>query len=204
MTQTPDLTHRLRTILATAFITGLLAAGCSGSGDDDTDTASTDTTEGSEDTTADASEDTTTTNETSDTVEPSEESDEACDIVSDDVAAEVLGVEIVRREGNTDPASGGASCIKGTERADDPSQFHYVSAGVIPGGGSIMADQFAGQEGSEDVAGLGDRAIFVPGIGALIVVDGADALQVQVVKAGVPSGLEDCVKVAEDMLDRRG
>lgn len=203
MINTHELARRPRTIVATALIAGLLAAGCGGSDGDGEATAST-TTE-AENATEDTTDDATTTTQASETDGSVEESDEACDIVSDEVAAEVLGVEIVRREGNTDPASGGYSCIKGTERQNDPAQFHYVSASVIPGGGSIMSEQFAAQEGSEPVDGLGDSAQFVPNLGVLIVVDGADALQVQVVKGGVPSSdLDDCVKVAEDILDRRG
>lgn len=127
----------------------------------------------------------------------------ACDIISDDVASAVLGVKIVRREGNGEPGSASVSCIKGLERSNDPKQFSYVSASVLAGGGSTLVDQAKTIEGNRPVAGLGDRALFVPSVGGLFIVDGADGVQVQIVKAGKPGSEQDCVTVAKDLLSRR-
>ena len=190
MIQAPDLTRRLPAILAAALITGVLAAGC---GSDD-GANSTSTSAGSADST--------TSTAASDTDGSEEAGSGACDIVSDKVAAEVLGVEIVRREGTIDPASGGASCIKGTERQADLADAYYVSVSVVPGG-TALADEFSAQEGSQEVAGLGDRAGYLPSAGVLFIADGTDYMQVQVVKAGVPASQQDCVTVAKDLLSRR-
>lgn len=129
-------------------------------------------------------------------------SGDGCDLVSDEVAAEVLGVEIVRREAHGEPGSQGVSCIKGLERTGDPAGFFYVSVAVVPGG-SVLIDEASAQEGSQPVDGLGDRAVYVPNIGALYVAEGADAIQVQVVKAGVPGSQQDAVTVANDVFERR-
>lgn len=127
----------------------------------------------------------------------------ACDLVSDDVAAAVLGVKIVRREANGEPGSPSVSCIKGLERSNDPSQFFYVSASVVAGGGATIVDQAKNIEGNKPVAGLGDRALFVPSVGGLFIVDGADGVQVQVIKAGKPGSEAECVTAAKDLLSRR-
>lgn len=195
MIQAPDLTRRLRATLAAALITGVLAAGC---GSDDGASSASSTTGGSAGTSADS----TTTTAASDTDGSAEADSGACDIVSDEVVAEVLGVEIVRREGSNDPASGGASCIKGTERQADLANAAYVSVGVVPGGTALL-DEAGAEEGSQPVAGLGDRAVYLPSAGALFIADGIDLVQVQVVKAGVPAGQQDCVTVANDVLSRR-
>ena len=146
----------------------------------------------------------TTTTATADTVESTgsdEASGDACDIVSDDVAVEVLGIEIVRREGHEDGQS--VSCIKGTERNNDLTTGFYVSVADFIGG-AVIFDQASAEEGSEQVAGLGDRAVFLPNAGVLYIADGADAVSVQVVKAGVPGSQQECVTVANDVLERRG
>ena len=114
----------------------------------------------------------------------------------------MLGVEIVRREGHGEPGGSSVSCIKGKARAVEPSDFFYVSASVVAGGVALV-DESAGEQGSQSVAGLGDRAVYVPSAGALFVADGGDAVQVQVVKAGVPGSQADCVTVAKDVLERR-
>jgi len=52
------------------------------------------------------------------------------------------------------------------------------------------------------VPGLGDRAVFMRG-GILLVVDGADGITVQIVKAGSPASQKDATTVAADVLGRR-
>ncbi len=195
MIQLLDLTRRLRAILGAALITGVLAAGC---GSDDGASSASTTTAGSTDTSGDS-----TTSTAASATDGSEEADGgACDIVSDEVAAEVLGVEIVRREGTADPASGGVGCIKGTERQVDLADGYYVSVSVVPGG-TTLVDEASAEEGSQPITGLGDRAVYLPSAGALFIADGTDAVSVQVVKAGVPASQQDCVTVAEDVLSRR-
>lgn len=195
----PPSRRVLGLVAGAALVGGLLTSGC-GSGNGRA--AGSTTTAASRD----ASEQSTTTTAT-DVSEPSAESDKAsgaaCDIVSDDVAARVLGVEIVRREGHGEPGSPSVSCIKGKARAVDPSDFFYVSTSVVTGGVALV-DESAAEQGSQSVAGLGDRAVYLPSAGALFIADGGDAVQVQVVKAGVPGSQADCVTVAKDVLERRG
>lgn len=180
--------RRRRMALAVVLVGGVLIVGCASS--DDSDASSSTTTAGSDDSA-------TTTTAGSDDV-----TGDACDIVSDDVAADVLGIEIVRREANGEPGSESVSCIKGTERADDPADYFYVSVGVIAGG-SALVDQASTELGGQPVDGFGDRAVFSSSAGTLFVADGDDGVQVQVVKAGVPGSQEDCVTVAEDVFARR-
>jgi hypothetical protein len=128
-------------------------------------------------------------------------SGDTCSIVSDEVAAKVLGIKIVRREPTGDP-TGAFGCIKGTERVSDMTKVYYVSASVTPGGAAFL-DQATAQAESVSVPGLGDRAVFLTGLGALFVAVGTDMIYVQVVKAGVPSSQADAVTVAKDVLGRR-
>jgi hypothetical protein len=126
-----------------------------------------------------------------------------CDLVSDDAVTAVLHIAIVRREPHGEAGSPSVSCIKGAKRANDPSRFSYVSVAVVGGGGVTLLDQFKSQAGSTPVAGLGDRAIYVPGVGGVFIADGDDALQVQIVKGGKPGSRADCVTIAKDVLSRR-
>ncbi|KRC65603.1 hypothetical protein ASE12_13065 [Aeromicrobium sp. Root236] len=128
---------------------------------------------------------------------------DACDMVSDDAVAVVLGVEVVRREPHGKPGTASASCIKGLKRTSDPSGYTYVSVSVLAGGGATLLDQLGNEGGSTPVDGLGDRAVFVPSAGGVFIADGADAVQVQVVKAGKPGSQKDCVTIAEDVMSRR-
>lgn len=193
MIQLPDLAPRLRAILAALLVTGVLAAGC---GSDDA--ASSATTTGSED-----SADDTTTTEATDSNDDEDTSGHGCDLFSDEVTTEVLGVAIARRDANGEPASGIVSCLKGTERVEDLADSYYVSASVFEGGGSVLFDEATSGGDSQPVDGLGDQAAYIPSAGVLFIVDGADGLSVQVVKAGVPASQQDCVKVAKDILSRR-
>jgi hypothetical protein len=125
-----------------------------------------------------------------------------CDIVSDDVAADVLRAKIVRREPHD--KAGSITCIKGTKRSNDLASNSFVNVNVFTGQGAAqLADQAAAEKGSKPVSGLGDRAYFLPDAGALFVVDGDDLVNVQVVKAGKPSNQQDCVTVMKDVLSRR-
>lgn len=130
--------------------------------------------------------------------------DSACDIVSDDVVSEVLGIAIERREPHAAATGKGLSCVKGTERVTDLSQASYVSVSIIPGAGAMLLDQARAQAGSVPVRGLGYEALYLSGLGALLFADGADGVQIQVVKAGKPGEQRDAVAVAEDVVDRLG
>lgn len=132
----------------------------------------------------------------------SEAKGDECGIVSDEVAAKVLGIKIVRRESNKDPVSGGFGCLKGTARDNNLSRGYFVSVSVFPGNAAVFLDQVTAGSHSVSVPGLGDRAVFTRE-GILFVVDGADAIMVQVVKAGVAGSREDAVTVAADVLGRR-
>lgn len=182
-----------RQAVAVVLVSGLLVAGCGS--DDGSDQVASATTTGGADTTAAAS----TTDSSG--AEPAD--GDACAIVSDEVAAEVLGIEVVRREATGEAGAASVSCIKGSERADDPADFSYVSVGVTEGGVALV-DEAGAQADSVPVDGLGDQAVFLPSAGALFVADGTDAVQVQVVQGGVPGSQEDVVTVATDVFDRRG
>jgi hypothetical protein len=175
----PSAARRIRHGIVLAVIGGIVASGCgsdSGSGDDPASTTSS--AKGDE----------------------TAESQDACDMISDEIAADILGVKIVRREPHGQPGGQSVSCIKGLERSKDPKGFTYVNASVISGGVSVV-DEAAGQQGSKPVSGLGDRAIFMPKAGTIFIVTGGDLVQVQVVKAGVPGTRQQCVTLAEDVLD---
>ena len=184
----------------------LLTAGCGSGGGDDgksTDSAAAGTDTVAADDTATESGDTAT--ESDDTATESqgnggsEEGGAGCDLISDEVAASVLGIDIVRREPNEAATTGGVSCIKGTERAQDLSQVSYVSISATPGGASFFDQTIEGAP-TESVPGVGDRAEFLADAAALIIAAGADLVTVQVVKGGVPSSLDDCLTVAEEVL----
>ena len=111
----------------------------------------------------------------------------------------MLGIEIVRREPNVDAATGGISCLKGTERVTDLTQAYYVSVSNIPGG-AVFLDQAIGEADYQPVPGVGDRAEFLASAGSLFIVAGTDLVTVQVVKGGAPSSLDGCITVAEEVL----
>ena len=115
------------------------------------------------------------------------------------MAASVLGINIVRREPHEDATTGGVSCIKGTERVQDLSQASYVSISATPGGAAFFDQTIEGAP-TESVPGVGDRAEFLADAASLIIAAGADLVTVQVVKGGVPSSLDDCLTVAEEVL----
>jgi hypothetical protein len=69
--------------------------------------------------------------------------------------------------------------------------------------GSALLDALRSQEGSQSVGGIGDRAVYLPSAGLLVVSSGGDAVPAQTVKSGVPSNLADATTVLVDVLDRR-
>jgi hypothetical protein len=203
-TREPSLPSRLRRrrwlTLGLAITTCVLVGGC-GSGDNSTEASGVEQSTASSGPSA-ADPVSSTTTPTSDS--GGTEAGDACDIVSDEVAAEVLGIEIQRREPHTDATYKTLSCIKGTERATDMSKVSYVSVSILPGAGSMLLDQASSEAGSVPVSGLGDEAVYLPGTGALLISDGVDGVQVQVVKAGKPAEQQDAVTVAQDVLERLG
>jgi hypothetical protein len=185
--------------LGLAISTGLLISGC-GPDDESSEASDTETSSG-------PSASVTTSAPATQTTDDGGESDadsDSCDIVSDEVASEVLGIEIERREPHTDATGKNLSCIKGTKRVTDMSKAYFVSVSILPAAGSLLFDQASSQAGSVPVSGLGDEAVYLSNIGAVLITDGGDGIQVQVVKAGKPAGQQDAVAVAEDVLDRRG
>ena len=182
------------------LLTGaVLASGCS-SGDDGAEPDGTTTT--TEATSEPVDDGTTTTApvDDGDAEDPTAGGD-GCDLISDDVASAVLGIEIERREPHEDEASKGVSCIKGTERQADVTTASYVSVARYPAAGGAVLIEQATAEGATSVDGLGDEAVFLASAGLLLVLDGDDTVQVQVVKDGVPSGIDDATTVAGDVLD---
>jgi len=168
---------RRRAVLAAAILVSLLLAACGSGGGTAGPTATAPSEQGSE-----------------------AENGQICDIVSDEAVAAVLDAEVVRREPFEEPGTVG--CTKGPELGDVP---HYVNVYVLEGGALGGLIDEAGAEGdSQPVEGLGDRAVYLPDAGTIIVSDGDDALSVQVIKAGVPGSLDDCSTIAADMLGRRG
>lgn len=191
-----DANHqRAQAILAAALVSALLTAGCSSG--DGSDAAPTTMTARLEDTSADAATSTTATPAGSEDAS----SGDACDIVSDEVVADVLGVPVVRREPSGEPGGQTYSCIKGTDRADDVANASFVSVSVIADG-AVLVDEATSQPGSEPVTGLGDGAAFLPTDGALFIADGGDAIQIQVRKGADPGSQQDCVTIANDVLGR--
>lgn len=184
---------RRQAVAAAVIASGLLLVGCGS--DDSGDEAATATT-GAEDTAAAPS------TVPADEGEEAETGGDACDIVSDEVAAEVLGIEIVRREATGEAGAASVGCIKGSERTGDPTGFSYVSVGVTANGAALV-DEAGVSADSVVVDGLGDHAVYLPSAGALFVADGTDAVQIQVVLAGVPGSQDDAVAVATDVFDRR-
>lgn len=127
------------------------------------------------------------------------ESGDTCDIVSDEVVAGVLGVEVERREPFSEPESQTVGCKKGPELGDVPT---FVNVYVISGGAAVGFEEFGADGSEEPVDGLGDRAISLPGV--VFVAVGADVVSVQVFKAGQPGSREDLITVANDVIGRLG
>jgi len=187
-------------VVALILLTGaVLASGCS-SGDDDAAPDATTTTAPADRAAGDAT--TTTTTTGGDGADDDSPSGDGCDLVSDEVASAVLGIDIDRREPHEDAAGQSVSCIKGTERQADVTQASYVSVSVYPASVGAALMEGAVDEGATSVEGLGDEAAFLATAGLLIVLYGDDAVHVQVVKNGVPAGLDDATTVAADVLDR--
>lgn len=189
----------MRRIALAAVTIALLTAGCGSGGGDDG--KSTDSAAAGTDTVA-AGDTATGTGDTATESQGDGGSDgggAGCDLISDELAASVLGIDIVRREPHEDATTGGVSCIKGTERVQDLSQASYVSISATPGGAAFFDQTIEGAP-TESVPGVGDRAEFLADAASLIIAAGEDLVTVQVVKGGVPSSLDDCLTVAEEVL----
>lgn len=188
------MTTRHALVIATVLATAIGSAGCGSQSKADTPSAGK---SGSSSTPGPSSPTSATpTADKSDGSQP-----DACDMVSDDVAASVLGIKIVRREPHSEPGTQSVSCIKGLPRASDPKDFTFVSVALISGGGTAMSGELA-QAGGREVSGLGDRARFLPDVGAIYVVKGADLVSAQVTKGGRPGTQEQSTRVMQDVLSR--
>lgn len=127
-----------------------------------------------------------------------------CTLVSDEEVVAVLGTPIERHEPNDE--NGFQSCIIGTTRQPlsgfDTSQTSYVSIGFGVATISQFLDGADGSAPTTPVSSLGDEAISLDGLGAVLVSTGPVVLFVSVVQAGVPAPTEVVVGVAELALGR--
>lgn len=187
----PRIAGRRWPILAATLVATVLTAGCGQGGGEAADTSPT----------AASPDDTSTATTAAAEADLEEPASDVCDIVSDEVVTDVLGIEIVRREPNGQVGST-FGCTKGAGRADEPEDFSYVSASLLEGGAGLV-DQLGSVPRSEPVAGLGDSATYAPSLGTLLIADGPDAIQVQVIHGREPGSMVDCTTIANDVLDRR-
>ncbi len=186
-----------RGLAASIAAATLILAGCGGGSNDAATSPSTAASD------PDTSSSSTGDSATETTAADVPESGDNCDIVSDEVVAEVLGVEVERREPSSQPEAQTVGCTKGPELGDVPTFVSvYVVSGGAPGFEEFTAGGAEGSEGLEPVDGLGDRAISMPG--AVVVAVGTDIVSVQVFKAGQPGSREDLITVANDVIGRLG
>lgn len=193
----PLRSHRAWTAV-TGLVVGLLLAGCGSSNDPGT-TAPTGSAQGPAAGDSSAADDSAATTASGG---DSSAGGDGCDLISDELAAQILGIEIVRREPHVDATTGGVSCLKGTERVTDLSTAYYVSVSSTPGGAAFF-DETLGEAVTEPIPGVGDRAEFLAEAGTLLIAAGDDLATVQVVQAGVPGNLADCITVAQEVLANR-
>lgn len=174
---------RRRTLLALVLPILLLAA-CGGGDDDAPD--------------ADAASASSSTESAEDDTSASEASDDAgsdeCPLLASEVEA-VTGFEV---EGPTpEDAGNGVGCTF-TYGDDDAAS---ISVRVFFDSGQASHDGFTStfEDEAEEVADLGDAAVWVASIGTVDVVDGDDGVQVQIVDAIEPKPIADPKQVAIDL-----
>jgi hypothetical protein len=125
---------------------------------------------------------------------------DACSLLTDDEVAAVIGAPVTRNEPATTP--GALGCVKGNDRADDLSKAAFVSYSQFTTGGDALLDQFGSEEGSEEVTGIGDRAVFQASGGILFFSANGKTAEVQVFKLGQPGTRDEVVAMAKALLPR--
>jgi hypothetical protein len=107
----------------------------------------------------------------------------ACDLLSADEAAEVLGVGPMEAQGNEFTAQ---FCTYAVTSSGEVVLSTYLD----PKGGLAAWDGFAGSLTTDPVDGLGDRAMFEPSTGILFVLKGDSIINVNVFGKGASKALE--------------
>ena len=129
---------------------------------------------------------------------------DACTLISDEEVAAVLGTAIERHERND--SAGFHNCIIGTARqaieGSDTSGISYVSVTFGPGDLSLFLQGGDRPPPTTPLAGLGDLAVSIDGVGAVAVNTGPLVLFVQVVTAGVPASSAIATEMARTALGR--
>ncbi|MEY2420111.1 MAG: hypothetical protein QOI95_178 [Acidimicrobiaceae bacterium] len=116
-------------------------------------------------------------------VAPSSSNDDGCGLLTDDEVKAVIGVPVTRREASAKTAAS-FGCVKGTDRTADVANGAFVSFSVFTQGGAALLDQLAGEADTEQISGLGDRALFKTAEGFVFVAKGDKVISVQVFKFG--------------------
>jgi hypothetical protein len=128
-------------------------------------------------------------------------SSDGCDLLSDDEVKSVIGVDITRREASAQTA-GAFGCVKGNDRSTDLSTAAFVSFSVFTTGGSALLDQLGAEAGTEQISGLGDRALFQAAQGFVFIAKGGKVLSVQVFKFGQKGSRDEVIGLARIALTR--
>jgi hypothetical protein len=110
-------------------------------------------------------------------------------------------VEITRREASAKTAAS-FGCVKGNDRTDDLSKGAFVSFSVFTTGGAALLDQLAAEAGTEQISGLGDRAMFQSAQGFVFIAKGDNVLSVQVFKFGQKGSRDEVIGLARIALSR--
>jgi hypothetical protein len=129
---------------------------------------------------------------------------DACALVTDAEVMRILGIPLARHERHD--ANGFHSCIIGTARQPlagmTMADVSYVSVGFGVGDLSMFHGPDSGP--TTPLKGLGDRAEFVNGAGAVAVDKGSLVMTLQVVQAGHPAPQALVISVARIALARLG
>lgn len=127
--------------------------------------------------------------------------DDGCSVLSDDEVTAVIGVPVTRREASAESA-GSFGCVKGNDRATDLTQAAFVSFSAFTAGGVALLDELAGQGGTEEISGLGERALYQAAGGFVFVLQGGTVVSVQVYKFGAPGSRDEVIGLARIALSR--
>ena len=128
-------------------------------------------------------------------------SDDGCSLLTDDEVTAVIGSAVTRREPSPKTAAS-FGCVKGTDRAADLSTAAFVSVSVFTAGREAMLDEIAADAGTEEISGLGDRALYQPAGGFVFILKGSTVVSVQVFKLGQPGSRDDVLSLGRSVLPR--
>jgi hypothetical protein len=141
------------------------------------------------------------TSSSSSAVAQSSTAGEGCDLLTDDEVKAVIGVDITRREASA-KSTASFGCVKGNDRSNDLTKGAFVSFSVFTTGGAALLDQLAAEAGTEQVSGLGDRALYQSAQGFVFIAKGDKVLSVQVFKFGKSGSRDEVLGLARKALDR--